>query len=79
VLTMARTSPQAAASSLTELIISTTGSWKGPPDGEVKVADQINEQRPVEQVETGEVSPFQAPSWHVCDMLTVPGNVRFQE
>jgi hypothetical protein len=46
---MARTSPQDAASSLTELIISTTGSWKRATDGEVKVVCQINEQPPVEQ------------------------------
>lgn len=33
----------------TELIISTTGSWKQATDGEVKVAYRINEEPPVEQ------------------------------
>ena len=55
--TMASASSQDAPSSLaihcrdhrTELKISTTGSWKQPADGEVKVVCQINEQPPVEQ------------------------------
>ncbi len=33
----------------TELIISTTGSWKQATDGEVKVVYRINEEPPVEQ------------------------------
>jgi hypothetical protein len=56
-LTTARTSSRDAPSSLaihcrahrTELIISTTGSWKQAPDGEVKVVYRINEEPPVEQ------------------------------
>ncbi|SDP24905.1 type VI secretion system-associated protein TagO [Afipia sp. GAS231] len=55
--TTARTSSQDAPSSFaihcrasrTELIISTTGSWKQIPDGEVKVVYRINEDPPVEQ------------------------------
>lgn len=56
-LITARAAPQNAASALaiycrahrTELIISTTGSWKQVPDGEVKVAHRINEEPVVEQ------------------------------
>jgi hypothetical protein len=57
-LTMApASSSQDAPSSLaihcrakrTELIISTTGSWKQATDGEVKVVYRINEEPPVEQ------------------------------
>ena len=56
-LTTARPSSRDAPSSLaihcrahrTELIISTTGSWKQVPGGEVKVAHRINEEPPVEQ------------------------------
>ena len=56
-LTTARASSQDAPSSLaihcraqrTELIISTTGSWKQSSDGEVKVVYRINEEPPVEQ------------------------------
>jgi len=56
-LTTARAASQDAASSLaiycrahrTELIVSTTGSWKQVPDGEVKVVYRINEEPPVEQ------------------------------
>lgn len=57
-LTTARaSSSQDAPSSLaihcraqrTELIISTTGSWKQATDGEVKVVYRINEEPPVEQ------------------------------
>jgi hypothetical protein len=56
-LTTARASSQDAPSSLaihcraqrTELIISTTGSWKQATDGEVKVVYRINEEPPVEQ------------------------------
>jgi len=55
--TTARTSSQDAPSSFaihcrasrTELIISTTGSWKQIPVGEVKVVYRINEEPPVEQ------------------------------
>jgi len=55
--TTARTSSQDAPSSFailcrgsrTELIISTTGSLKPVPDGEVKVVYRINEEPPVEQ------------------------------
>ena len=71
VLTTARTSSQDAPSSLaihcrarrTELIISTTGSWKQATDGEVKVVYRINEEPPVEQrwrpAETGRSLAFQ--------------------
>ena len=56
-LTTARPSSRDAPSSLaihcrahrTELIISTTGSWKQVPGGEVKVVHRINEEPPVEQ------------------------------
>ncbi len=56
-LTTARASSQDAPSSFaihcraqrTELIISTTGSWKQATDGEVKVVYRINEEPPVEQ------------------------------
>src|SRR6267378_5707417 len=56
-LATARASSQDAPSSLTihcraqrtELIISTTGSWKQATDGEVKVVYRINEEPPVEQ------------------------------
>jgi len=56
-LTTAHGSSQDAPSSLaiycrarrTELMISTTGSWKRAPDGEVKVVYQINEEPFVEQ------------------------------
>jgi hypothetical protein len=56
-LMTARTASQNAASALaihcrahrTELIISTKGSWKPVPDGEVKVAHRINEEPAVEQ------------------------------
>jgi hypothetical protein len=56
-LTVAPASSDDAASSLaihcrahrTELIISTTGSWKQATDGEVKVVYRINEQPSVEQ------------------------------
>jgi len=56
-LTTARASSQDAPSSLaihcraqrTELIISTTGSWKQATDGEVKVVYRINEEPLVEQ------------------------------
>jgi Type VI secretion system VasI, EvfG, VC_A0118 len=70
-LTTARASSQDAASSLTilcrarrtELIISTTGSWKQATDGEVKVVYRINQEPPVEQrwrpAETGRSLAFQ--------------------
>ena len=70
-LTTARASSQDAPSSLaihcrarrTELIISTTGSWKQATDGEVKVVYRINEEPPVEQrwrpAETGRSLAFQ--------------------
>ena len=56
-LTTARASSQHAPSSLaihcraqrTELIISTTGSWKQATDGVVKVVYRINQEPPVEQ------------------------------
>src|SRR6478672_13947431 len=56
-LTTARVSSQDSPSSLaihcrahrTELIISTTGSWKQVPNGDVKVVYRINEEPPVEQ------------------------------
>jgi hypothetical protein len=56
-LTTARAVSQDAPSSLaihcrahrTELIVSTTGSWKQVPDGDVKVVYRINEEPPVEQ------------------------------
>ena len=56
-LTTARAPSQDAPSSLaihcrarrTELTISTTGSWKQAPDGEVKVVYRINEEPSVEQ------------------------------
>lgn len=56
-LTTARASSQDGPSSLaihcrarrTELIISTTGSWKPATDGEVKVVYRINEEPSVEQ------------------------------
>ena len=56
-LTTARASSQDAPSSLaihcraqrTELIISTTGSWKQATDGVVKVVYRINQEPPVEQ------------------------------
>ena len=56
-LTTAPASSQDAPSSLaiycrahrTELIISTTGSWKQATDSEVKVVYRINEEPPVEQ------------------------------
>ena len=56
-LTTARVSSQDSPSSLaihcrahrTELIISTTGSWKQVPNGEVKVIYRLNEEPPVEQ------------------------------
>jgi Type VI secretion system VasI, EvfG, VC_A0118 len=69
-LTIARADSQDAPSSLaircrahrTELIVSTNGSWKQIPDGEVKVVHRINEQPPVEQrwrrVESGKSLAF---------------------
>jgi hypothetical protein len=56
-LTTARAVSQDAPSSLaihcrahrTELIVSTTGSWKQVPAGDVKVVHRINEEPPVEQ------------------------------
>jgi hypothetical protein len=56
-LTTARAATQDAPSSLaihcraqrTELIVSTTGSWKQVPDGDVKVVHRINEEPSVEQ------------------------------
>jgi hypothetical protein len=69
-LTTARASSHDAPSSLaiycrahrTELIISTTGSWKQVPDSEVKVVYRINEEPPVEQrwraAETGRSLAF---------------------
>jgi hypothetical protein len=68
--TTARPSSQDAPSSLaihcrahrTELIVSTTGSWKSVPNSEVKVEYRINEQPPVEQrwkaAETGKSLAF---------------------
>ena len=70
-LTTARALSQDAPTSLavhcraqrTELIISTTGSWKQAADGEVKVVYRINEEPPVEQrwrpTETGKSLAFQ--------------------
>jgi hypothetical protein len=70
-LTTARVSSQDSPSSLaihcrahrTELIISTTGSWKQIPNGDVKVVYRINEEPPVEQrwrpAETGRSFAFQ--------------------
>src|SRR6478736_2773925 len=56
-LTTARASSQDSPSSLaihcrahrTELIVSTTGSWKQVPEGDVKVMHRINEEPSVEQ------------------------------
>jgi hypothetical protein len=56
-LTTARAASQDAPSSLaiycrahrTELIVSTTGSWKQVPDGDVRVMHRINEEPSVEQ------------------------------
>jgi hypothetical protein len=73
-LTTARAASQDAPSSLaihcrghrTELIVSTTGSWKQVPDGEVKVVHRINEEPPVEQ------------RWRAVEMgksLAFPGDV----
>jgi hypothetical protein len=70
-LTTARASSQDAPSSLaircraqrTELIISTTGSWKQATDGVVKVVYRINQEPPIEQswkaAETGRSFAFQ--------------------
>jgi hypothetical protein len=70
-LTTSRASSQDAPSSLaincraqrTELIISTTGSWKQAADGVVKVVYRINQELPVEQrwrpAETGRSFAFQ--------------------
>jgi len=70
-LTTARASSQDAPSSLaircraqrTELIISTTGSWKQATDGEVKVLYRLNQEPPVEQrwgpAQTGRSFAFQ--------------------
>jgi hypothetical protein len=70
-LTTARASSPDAPSSLaihcraqrTELIISTTGSWKQATDGVVKVVYRINQEPPVEQrwrpAETGRSFAFQ--------------------
>ncbi len=70
-LTTARASSQDAPSSLaircraqrTELIISTTGSWKQATDDVVKVVYRINQEPPVEQrgktAETGRSLAFQ--------------------
>ena len=70
-LTTARASSQDAPSSLaihcraqrTELIISTTGSWKQTTDGVVKVVYRVNQEPPVEQrwrpAETGRSFAFQ--------------------
>jgi hypothetical protein len=70
-LTTARASSEDAPSSLaiqcraqrTELIISTTGSWKQATDGEVKVVYRINQEPPVEQrwrpAQTGRSFAFQ--------------------
>jgi len=70
-LTTARASSQDTPSSLaihcraqrTELIISTTGSWKQATDGVVKVVYRINQEPPVEQrgrpAETGRSFAFQ--------------------
>jgi hypothetical protein len=69
-LTTARAASPDAPSSLaihcrahrTELIVSTTGSWKQVPDGDVKVVHRINEEPSVEQrwraVETGKSLAF---------------------
>ena len=70
-LTTARASAPDAPSSLaihcraqrTELIISTTGSWKQATDGGVKVVYRVNQEPPVEQrwrpAETGRSFAFQ--------------------
>jgi hypothetical protein len=70
-LETARPSSQDAPSSLaihcraqrTEMIISTTGSWKQATNGEVRVVYRINEEPPVEQrwrpAETGKSLVFQ--------------------
>src|ERR1700737_3759208 len=70
-LETARASSQDAPSSLaihcraqrTEMIISTTGSWKQATNGEVRVVYRINEEPPVEQrwrpAETGKSLVFQ--------------------
>jgi len=70
-LTTARASSPDAPSSLaihcraqrTELIISTTGSWKQATDGVVKVVYRVNQEPPVEQrwrpAETGRSFAFQ--------------------
>src|SRR5258707_13599200 len=69
--TTARASSQAGPSSLaircraqrTELIISTTGSWKQATDGVAKVVYRINQEPPIEQrwkaAETGRSFAFQ--------------------
>ena len=69
-LTTTRPSSPDAPSSLaihcrahrTELIVSTTGSWKSAPDNDVKVEYRINQQPPVEQrwkaAETGKSLAF---------------------
>src|SRR5713226_5308707 len=73
-LTTARASSQDAPSSLaihcrarrTELVISTTGSWKQATDGEVKVVYRINEEPSVE------------PRWKASETgrsLAFPGDV----
>jgi hypothetical protein len=70
-LTTARAASQDAPSSLaihcrahrTELVVSTTGSWKQVPAGEVKVVYRINDEPSVEQrwrsAETGRSLAFQ--------------------
>jgi hypothetical protein len=86
-LTTARASSQDAPSSLaihcrahrTELIISTTGSWKQAPEGEVKVLYRINEEPPVEQrwrpAETGRSLAFQGDAVRFLRSLPDSGQI----
>src|SRR5947207_9713460 len=83
-LTMTRASSQEAPSSLaircrahrTELVISATGTWKHPMEGDVKVVYRINNEPPVEErwkaVEAGKGLAFQGDAVRL--LRSIPDN-----
>ena len=89
-LTTARPSSHDAPSSLaihcrahrTELIISTTGSWKQVPDSEVKVEFRINEEPSVEQrwraVEKGKSLAFPGDAVRFLRSMPDGGRILFK-
>jgi len=82
-LTTSRDAPSSLAiycrAHRTELIISTTDSWKPATDGEVKVVYRINEEPPVEQrwrpAETGKSLAFQGDVVHFLRSMPDNGQI----